>query len=65
MTKSEESFRLAKVGQKEGTRTTTDLLDAEAELFRAKANAINAQIGSIEALLNLELATGQIFHDFY
>ncbi|MCX6105876.1 MAG: TolC family protein [Proteobacteria bacterium] len=65
VTKSEESLRLAKVGQKEGARTTTDLLDAEAELFRAKANAINAQIGSIEALLNLELATGQTFHDFH
>ncbi|NBQ52286.1 MAG: TolC family protein [Proteobacteria bacterium] len=57
--KSEESLRLARVGQKEGTRTSSDLLDAQSEVFRSKAGAINAQLGSIEALLNMEMATGK------
>mgnify|MGYP006280552171 FL=1 len=65
VSKSEESLRLAKVGQKEGTRTTTDLLDSEAELFRSRANEINAQIGAIESLINFEIATGQKIKDLY
>lgn len=60
--KSQESVRLAQVGQKAGARTNTDLLDAESELFRARASSVNAQIGSIEAMINLELAAGkQVF----
>ena len=65
ISKSEESVRLAKVGQKEGTRTSSDLLDAELELFRAKAGAIQAQMGSIEALVNLEQATGKALYKFF
>lgn len=57
--KSRESVRLAKEGRRVGSRTNTDLLDAEAELYRAQAGAVNAQLGAIEALINLELATGQ------
>ena len=63
--KSEESVRLARVGQKEGTRTSSDLLDAEAELFRARAGAINAQMGVVEALVNLEIATGKSIYKFW
>ncbi len=59
VTKSEESVRLAREGQRVGARTNTDVLDAEAELFRARAGVVNAQIGAIEALANLELSTGQ------
>ncbi len=62
--KASESVRLAKEGRKVGARTNTDLLDAEAELFRAKAGLVNAQIGAVEALVNLELATGQSLHRF-
>lgn len=62
--KSEESVRLSREGQKVGARTNTDVLDAEAELYRAKAGAVNAQIGAIEALVNLELSTGQKLIDF-
>jgi outer membrane protein TolC len=62
--KSAESVRLAKEGRRAGTRTNTDLLDAELELFRARAGAVNAQISSIEALVNLELASGQELHHF-
>ncbi len=57
--KSAESVRLAKEGHRVGARTNTDILDAESELFRSRAGAVNAQIGAIEALINLELTTGQ------
>lgn len=59
ISKSEESVRLAREGQKVGSRTNTDVLDAEAELFRARAGAVNAQMGALEAMANLELSTGQ------
>ena len=65
ISKSDESVRLAKVGQKEGSRTSSDLLDAELELFRAKADSINAQMGAIEAMVNLELATGRSLYKFW
>jgi outer membrane protein TolC len=57
--KSEESVRLAKQGKRVGVRTDTDLLDAEAELFRARAGLVNAQMGALESLVNLELTTGK------
>jgi outer membrane protein TolC len=57
--KSEESVRLARQGKRYGTRTDTDLLDAEAELFRARAGLVNAQLGALESLVNLELTTGK------
>lgn len=63
--KSKESVRLAREARRVGARTNTDLLDAEAESFRAQAGLVNAQIGAIEALLNLELATGQKIYNFY
>jgi outer membrane protein TolC len=62
--KSSESVRLAREGRRVGTRTNTDLLDAEAELFRARAGLVNSQIGAVEALINLELATGQSLYQF-
>ncbi|KHD87954.1 MAG: outer membrane secretion protein [Bdellovibrio sp. ArHS] len=62
--KSEESVRLSREGQKVGARTNTDVLDAEAELYRAKAGSVNAQMGALEALVNLELSTGQKLVDF-
>ena len=62
--KSTESVRLAREGRKVGARTNTDLLDAESELYRAQAGAINSQIGSIEALINLEMTLGQKIYDF-
>lgn len=62
--KSTESVRLAREGRKVGIRTNTDLLDAETELFRARAGLVNSQIGAIEALINLEVATGQSLFKF-
>ncbi|MBC7419170.1 MAG: TolC family protein [Bdellovibrio sp.] len=62
--KSSEAIRYAKAGRRAGTRTTTDLLDAELDLFRSRAGQINAQMGAIEALINLELASGQQLYQF-
>lgn len=63
--KSEESVRLAQEGLHAGTRTNTDVLDAEAELYRAKAGALNAQIGAIEAVMNLEMSMGKKIVDLH
>lgn len=63
--KTNESVRLAREGRKVGARTNTDLLDAEGELHRAQAGAVNAQLGAIEALIRLELASGKTIHRFY
>ncbi len=62
--KSTESVRLAREGRRAGSRTNSDLLDAELELFRARAGVVNAQIGAVEALINLELATGKQLYRF-
>jgi outer membrane protein TolC len=63
--KARESVRLARAGRRVGARTNTDLLDAEGDLNRARAGVVNAQLGSIEALLNVELATGRHIHNFF
>jgi len=61
---AKESARLATVGYKAGTRTTTDVLDAEVEEYRASAELVQAQLGALEALINLELLTGKrLSHD--
>ena len=57
--KSKESVRLAQLGEKAGTRTSTEVLDAELDSFRAAAGAVSAQMDAAEALINLELALGQ------
>jgi outer membrane protein TolC len=63
--KSKETVRLARSGQKVGARTNTDVLDAVYELLRAQAGVVNAQLGAIEALINLELVTGQKLYTFH
>lgn len=62
--KATESLRLVKEGRRVGARTNTEFLDTETDLFRAKAGQVNAQIGAVEALINLELATGQKLYNF-
>lgn len=62
--KTEESVRLSEEGQRAGARTNTDVLDAEAELYRAKAGALNAQVGAIEAVINLEVSVGKKIVEF-
>ncbi|HET9869987.1 MAG TPA: TolC family protein, partial [bacterium] len=56
---AKESARLATVGFQAGTRTTTDVLDAELEEYRAAEGLVQAQIDSLEALVNLELTIGK------
>ncbi len=56
---AEESVRLAKLSYGAGTRTSTDVLDAELDLFRARAGVVRAQVDTAEARLNLELALGR------
>ncbi len=61
---AKESTRLATVGFKAGTRTTTDVLDAEVEQYRASAELVQSQLGALEALIHLELLTGKrLTHD--
>ena len=57
--RSKEAVRLAREGRRVGVRTNTELLDAEIDLFRSQAGAVNAQLGALEAKISLELATGQ------
>lgn len=56
--KSAESVRLATIAVKAGTKTHAEALDAEQELFRARAGVIQAQVGAAEALSKLEVALG-------
>jgi outer membrane protein TolC len=61
--RSKESVRLAREGRRVGVRTNTELLDAEIDLFRSQAGAVNAQLGALEAKISLELAAGQSVGD--
>jgi outer membrane protein TolC len=54
----QESVRLASIGVKAGTRTHTEMLDAELDLFRARGGLVKAQADAVEALGKLELAAG-------
>jgi outer membrane protein TolC len=54
----QESVRLAAIGVKAGSRTHTEMLDAELDLFRARGGLVKAQADAIESLGNLELAIG-------
>lgn len=57
--KAQESVRLASQSFKAGTRTSSEVLDAELDLFRARAGVVNSQVGAAEALVNLELSLGK------
>ena len=56
--KSTESVRLAHLGLKAGTRTSSDALDAELELFKSRAGLVKANLDSLDSLLQLETALG-------
>lgn len=57
--RSEESVRLATEGKRVGARTDSELLDAELDLSRSRADAVRAQLAAAEALINLQLAEGR------
>lgn len=56
--KSTESVRLATIAVRAGAKTHSETLDAELELFRARAGVVRAQLDASEALAHLELAVG-------
>ena len=55
---TEESVRLADISVQAGTKTHSEVLDAERDLFRARAGVIQAQLGAVEALSHLEETLG-------
>ena len=57
--KSQDEVTLARQEQKAGARTSSEVLDAEVDMFKAKAGAVNAQLAAAEAYLQLELALGR------
>lgn len=57
--RASETVRLAQAGFRAGIRTTTEVLDAELDLFRARAGIVTAQMNCIEAKEKLELALGE------
>ncbi|MGE4130408.1 MAG: TolC family protein [Bdellovibrionales bacterium] len=57
--KSEEALRLAKAAVRAGTRTTTDVLDAEHDLNIARAKVVHAQVDAVESVSKLEIAVGK------
>lgn len=59
---AQEAVRQAAAGKKAGTRTVNDLLDSELELDLNKARLVQSQIDAIEALGNLELASGRALY---
>ncbi len=58
LTQFQESVRLAEIGIRAGSRTHTEMLDAELDLIRARGGLVKAQTETIEALSRLELAVG-------
>ncbi len=58
----EESVRLATISVKAGTKTHWEFLDAERDLFRARAGVIQAQLAAAESLSHLENASGHSFN---
>jgi len=57
--RSKESVRLAKLEQRAGSRTSTEVLDAELDLYRARAGVVNSQMSAAEALIKLETTLGR------
>jgi outer membrane protein TolC len=55
-----ESLRLSKLGLKEGTQTNLDVLEAEADLYNARAGSIQSQVDAAEAWMRLEVALGKV-----
>lgn len=64
VSRSEESVRLAREGKRAGARADSDLLDAEADLYRSRAGVVRAQLAAVEALVKLQLAEGRRYKEF-
>jgi outer membrane protein TolC len=57
---AEEAYRIQTVRFEQGAATTTDLLDAETEVARARTGALLARTEYFLALVNLSRATGEL-----
>jgi outer membrane protein TolC len=57
--RSKRSVQLALSGLRSGTQTNTDVLDAELDLFNARAGVIQSQIKALEAQVKFENAIGR------
>lgn len=57
--KSTEAVRLARDAMRLGTRTNTDVLDAEQDLNYSRLKVVRAQVDAVVSLSNLELALGK------
>jgi outer membrane protein TolC len=57
--RSKESFRIAESLFQQGRNTITDVLEAETDLFRARAGVVQSQLDAEEALIRLELTLGK------
>lgn len=56
--RSKKSVQLALAGLRAGTQTSTDVLDAELDLFNARAGVIQAQLSAVESQISFENAIG-------
>lgn len=59
VTRAQESVRLAQEGYRAGTRINSEVLDAELDLFRARAGVFSTQLSAEQALINLESVVGR------
>lgn len=57
--RSAESFRISTVSFHQGRKTITDVLEAETDLFRARAGVVQALLDAEEARVQLELTIGK------
>jgi outer membrane protein TolC len=57
--RSTESLRIASSAFNQGSKTINDVLVAEADLFKARAGVVKAQMDAQEALTKLELTLGR------
>ena len=57
--RSKRSVQLALSGLRSGTQTNTDVLDAELDLFNARAGVIQSEIKALEAQIKFENAIGR------
>lgn len=59
ITRAQKSIELAMAGYRYGTQNSTDVLDAQNDLYAAQAEAVHAQLALEEHAAALELATGK------
>jgi len=57
--RADESLRIINLSFKQGRRIINEVLDAEVDLFRARAGAVQSQFEAIEARNQLELVIGK------